>query len=302
MSPDCFALDKVFQPKQCQPPSVENGRGEKEFIKIIKNERCIFPNMSNSTSSPKGNKIVKIGLCFGLVLLVLVLAVLFVSTHSKRKEPLAKTLLADGRILQIEGVSYGTNHRIGNARSALIGRLYPWLPKKLIPYLEPQYPQSLINGLSRPGMVVWVNAIDPATGTNVDCQGIRVELVDEHGDLFETETRYWNGGDKFWRVGHLFYSYPRIERKMKLLVTSWRKGGTNLMEFSNPHVTVPEVWTGNPLPQQKHVGDLDIILGELQLRTNGGPKNYWETPARYWNPIWELRKVGEKVNGLPKTR
>jgi hypothetical protein len=255
--------------------------------------------MTDSTGGNRRRPLLKISLCVGLLFIVAVI-VLFGLTRSRSKEPLARTRLADGRILQIEGVTYGTDHRIGDGRSALIGRLYPWLPNKLIPYLEPKYPQSIIKDLSHPGLVVWVNAIDPVTGTNVDCQSIRMELMDEHGDLFGTETSYWNGGDKFWRVGHLFYSYPRNQQTMKLRVTSWTKKGTNVMEFANPHVVVPAAWTGNSLPQQKRVGELEIVLADLKLRTNGGPKKYWETPARYWKPGWELRQHGKKASGWQK--
>jgi hypothetical protein len=102
-----------------------------------------------------------------------------------RKVPL-QVALADGRILQIEAVTFGTNHEVGR-KSVALQRFGPWLPSVVRDYLTPKWPHAQIRR-AKPGLVVWVNALDAVTGTNVDCQGIRVEFVDKHGDLFGTET------------------------------------------------------------------------------------------------------------------
>ena len=91
----------------------------------------------------------------------------------KRAEPLPKARLADGRILQIEGVTFGTSHQIGF--KSPLENVRPWLPAKLYDWLSPKYPHSEIR-LDRSGLVVWVNAIDPTAGKHVDCQGIRMEM------------------------------------------------------------------------------------------------------------------------------
>jgi hypothetical protein len=234
---------------------------------------------------------------FGIASIFL-LTLVWAATSSKPQKPLATADLGDGRIFQIEGVTYGVSHRIGNPRSAFLERIEPWLPRKLFDVLEPKYPQNTIGPLSRPGLIVWVNAVDPAARTNVDCQGIRVELVDEHGDLFESETSWWFGGEKFWRVGHLFYTYPRTAQKLTMRITSWKSKHTAEVEFPNPHVSEAAVWTGVELPQEKQVGDLTIALVKLNPRTNGTAKTaYWETKSVYWNPGWEVRRGGKKVRG-----
>jgi hypothetical protein len=43
------------------------------------------------------------------------------------------------------------------------------------------------------------------------------------------------------------------------------------------------------------VGDVQIELKELVARTNGGSKKYWETPARFWEPVFEFRQAGPEV-------
>lgn len=226
----------------------------------------------------------------GIVCVVAGLSVLWIS-RPHQATSLTSVNLGDGRILQIEGVTYGTNNRIGSARSRWISPLYPWLPNKVMQWLEPKIPQSTIDGLSRPSLVVWVNAIDAVTRSNVDCQGIRVELVGKDGDLFESDPHWTSFANQFIRVGHVFESYPRTETNLTLKVTTWKAQQTSRMEFSNPFIARPEAWTGQALPQEKAVADLTISLTQLMARTNGYPKpKYWETPSVYWEPVWDLRQ------------
>ena len=226
----------------------------------------------------------------GIVVVVLISFVLVRAMFEPRR-PLPQLKLADGRILQIEGVTFGTKHRIGT-RSIFVDRFGPWVPKKLRGWLEPKVPENTINS-ERPALVVWVNAINPATGTNVDCQGIRMEFVDQHGDLFGQETSSWFGGQTFWRVGHVFYSYPRSEAQLTLRVTPWKKNKDTPVttQFQNPHIAQAANWSGGPLPQTKTPGPIEITLSELQIRTN--ETKYWQTASLYFEPVWQLRQDGQ---------
>src|SRR5437870_927604 len=119
-------------------------------------------------------------LCCGSLLLVV---------FGPRRATSLQLALADGRILQIEGITYGTKHRIGKS-SMFFDRLSPWLPAKIRQWSQPKAAESKFE-LQHPALVVWVNAIDPNTGTNVDCQMIRTEFVDKHEDLFAEDTSSW---------------------------------------------------------------------------------------------------------------
>ena len=238
-----------------------------------------------------------------LAVLALVLAfaaAVFWASSRKSQQPLATVALGDGRILQIEAVGYGTNHHIGDPRSGVFWRLTAWLPGRWYQRFAPRNPEANITGLESPALVVWVNAVSEAAGTNVDCQSIRVALVNERGERFEDATSYWFGGQKFWRVGHLFKIYPRSEGKLTLEVTTWKKGVTNQVEFPNPHMVKPAAWTGLDLPRQKTIGDVDIVLAGLRLRTNGASPRYYKTQMAYWEPEWELRRGPEKLAGWDK--
>jgi hypothetical protein len=236
--------------------------------------------------------------CGAGLLLTWLLSVVVIFAFSKPRGPLAKVQLADGRVLQIEGVTFGTEHHMGPP-SFLLDRFGYWLPWQWRQALVPKQGENRIH-LDQPGLVVWVNALDPVTGKAVDCQGIRVEFVDEQGDLFGVHQPSWFGGNNFWRVGHSFYAYPRDAQKLTLQITPWNTNVTSRVEIANPHITTAGGWSGTSLPQQASFGNLEVALTALQLRTNGGPKQYWATPARYWEPKWELRQDGKHATGWEK--
>jgi hypothetical protein len=157
-----------------------------------------------------------------LALVLITAAVFWAARSPVSQKPLAAVALGDGRILQVEAVTYGTRHHIGNPASEIGFRLHAWLPARLLAGITSKNPESVINDLESPALVVWVNALSAQTGTNVDCQRIRVELVDEHGEHYAAEDSYWFGGDKFWRVGHVFKVYPRSLTKLTMQVTAWK--------------------------------------------------------------------------------
>jgi hypothetical protein len=214
--------------------------------------------------------------------------------------PIASAQLADGRILQIEGVTFGTRHHIG--KRSLVEPIEPWLPRQVVQLFAPQHRHSDIT-LDEPGLVVWVNAIDPVTRKYVDCQQIRMEFIGEHGDLFGQETSSWSGSPTFWRAGHIFHAFPRTQPTLALQVSCWRSQGSAVrMEFPNPCLTTPASWPARPLPQRLRTGDLEVELTSLVMRTNGGPKQFWQTPGQYWEPVWKLRRDGTEVAGWDKPK
>jgi hypothetical protein len=228
-----------------------------------------------------------------LALAAVIFTLAFLSSHPSG--PLASGKLADGRILQIEGVTFGTHNQIG--KRSLIEPIEPWLPQRIVNLFAPKYPHGEIN-LDEPGLVVWVNAIDPATRKQVDCQRIRMEFVDEAGELFGQDTSSWFGGTSFYRAGHIFHTFPRTQRTLTLQVSCWTKTNSAVrFEFRNPHVTKPAGWSALPLPQRVSVGNLEVELTKLVLKTNGGPKQYWQTRSSCWEPVWRLCHNNDEVSG-----
>lgn len=234
----------------------------------------------------------------GLALVLIGAAIVWLAQFARSQKPLATVPLGDGRILQVEAVTYGVNHHVGNGNSDnLFWRLTAWLPGGIFQRFASRNPSATITGLEIPSLVVWVNAINAATGTNVDCQGIRMELINQHGEHFGTATSSWFGGQKFWRVGHIFEVYPRDETNLFLRVTTWKNKHTSFTEIPNPQVVRPAKWTGMDLPQQTNAADLTIVLADFRLRTNNPSPKYYETRIVYWDPVWELRRGTERING-----
>jgi hypothetical protein len=249
---------------------------------------------SSSAVEQESSGLKKVFRCF--VALALLLAVAFiVLVWTPPPKPPLQLPLADGRILQIEGVTYGKKHSIGEP-AVLYEHFRPWLPNKLRNWLEPKHPKSTIT-LDRPALVVWVNALDPKGGTNIDCQALQAEFVDSHGQIFGTQTTSWFGGNSFWRVGHVFYVFPRDESELNLQIVPWRTNFPSNIKISNPNPVRAVQWTGKPLPQAKTVDDVELELTQLTVQTNGGKERYWESPITYWEPVWKFRKDGKELGG-----
>lgn len=252
--------------------------------------------MNEQTTSPSAPRKRSRGrrlLIGAFVVLALVGALIVGLAVAARPEKLAEVPLADGRTLQIEGITFGVEHRVG--KDSPFKRFAPWIPGALRKFAITDRGEDRIT-LERPGLVVWVNAIDSTGRTNVDCQKIRVEFVDKNGDLFGEHTRSWFGSQTFWRAGHVFYCYPREERELTLRVTTWKDGKTCTAKILNPSPATPAQWTGDSLPQTKRAGKQELQLASLTVRTNGQGR-YYETPARYFEPVFKLFEHGEPATG-----
>jgi hypothetical protein len=240
----------------------------------------------------KGNR-TKVIVAAGIGVFIAI-ALFFALVMPQLGKLLPSALLPDGRILHIEGVTYGTDHRMGF--KSLLENFRPWLPAQVQSWVTPTRPRSEMH-LEHPALVVWINATDPATGKYVDCQSVHMEIVGENGDLFQESTSDWFGSPAFWRVGHVFNAYPAEQRVLSVRITPWRTNLVVLLDVPNPHLTRPALWSGEPLQQHKRIGDLDVALKTLILSTKRVAGRNWESITRYWTPVWELRRAGKPADG-----
>jgi hypothetical protein len=226
-----------------------------------------------------------------LVVLVVVLGTVAMVQMRKEQKPLAAKALGDGRIFQIEAVSFGTNHQVG-VQSILFERFGLWMTPQLREFFGPKVPKATITRRA-PALVVWINALDETYLTNVDCQSVRMELRDVEGNVYSENQPNWFGGEKFWRVGHVFEVFPRHEPELKITLASWR--GSNSVTFTvpNPGMTPAKDWKGEAPPVRKREGAYEVVLRSLTVKTNGG--EYWKGASAYWEPQFELWKQGEQL-------
>ena len=229
-------------------------------------------------------------LCLAVVVVLVVLAVAAFLARPTAAVPLAEGDLGDGRILQVEGISFGTNHQAG-VGSPMLRKFGAWMPAKLREFLEPKVPRSTITR-SEPALVVWVTALHPTFRTNVDCQGIRVEFVDESGTVYGDNQPNWFGAERFWRVGHVFKAFPREAKTLKMRVTPWR--GTNAIAFTlpNPGYTTGTDWQGEWPPLKRRDGGHEMVLKDLIATTNKG--TYWKAANVFWKPEFEIWTQGKR--------
>src|SRR5215468_2844185 len=104
---------------------------------------------SSSAVGKKSSGLKKVFWCFvGLALLVAAAFIILVWTA--RPKPPLQIPLADGRILQIEGVNYGKKHSIGEP-AVFYEHFRPWLPDGIRQWLEPKHPKSSFT-LERPAL------------------------------------------------------------------------------------------------------------------------------------------------------
>ena len=105
---------------------------------------------------------------FGLILVGVVVQTSLLLTSNS--QPTVQVALGDGRILQIEKVTYRKHHQVG--RGFALGRQWGWeLPPKVNKFLGLNSVSTM--DLPNPAMVVWINCIDAISKTNVNCFGLQ---------------------------------------------------------------------------------------------------------------------------------
>ena len=231
----------------------------------------------------------------GAVALILVFLGAYLAMQLRKLgQPLAEDDLGDGRIFKVEAVTFAKIHQVGIG-SPILEKFGRYMPDPLREFLAPKTPRSTISR-EEPSLVIWLNAVDSTFRTNVDCQGIRMEIKGADGTIYGESQPNWFGFgpefNNFRRAGHLFRVFPRDEKTLHATIVTWR--ATNSLEFvlPNPGYSTPVNWTGKQLPLTNRVGAYEIVLHELTAQMHNG-----RTKVPYWRPEFELRRDGERVDG-----
>ena len=208
------------------------------------------------------------------------------------KGPGPKIQLSDGRLLQIEAVTFGVHHQIGS-RFAPRQDLLNWCSAKLNLYLS--WRPLRKTQVRSPGIMVWLNALTNINGGTADCGGLHVTLIDDQGVRYGGLCNGMGGGAFNWS-SYSFETYPRAQRTLTLeVIDDDSEHGTKVV-IANPHVISPALWAGRALPQSKKLRAFEVCLVDLELRTNK-LANFGPGTEVYWEPRWELRKLGRPAPG-----
>jgi hypothetical protein len=225
-------------------------------------------------------------LIFAVVVVAIVIGYFIRMVRTPRWQ---KVLLTDGRTLQIEAVTKGKFHQIGQKTEFQDRYLY-WMPGPLHSFLRPKY-GSCSFSTDHDSLVIWINALD-SKGEHVDAQSLRVEILAANGENFPTSTSACFLG-AVCRVGHVFPVFPRNEKEFQLRFTPWKTKKPTTVTFRNPFFSQAADLVGKPVPQTNSSADLQIVLTRLELATNGSSANYWESPVAYWQPYFEMYQNGK---------
>ncbi len=230
----------------------------------------------------------------GVILLGVILAPMFWGRNESKE-----VRLADGRLFRIEAVTFGTNHVVGKGDWWLF-RLRKILPTSVIQFLTPVRGQSS-QTTDRPALIVWVHAFDTSKGQYLDCQGVQAAFVDEQGDVYPANgSSHGSFSGGFNRQAHIFYVFPRRPTKLKLQLTPWRSDQSSVVEIANPaRPTDVAGWTPEDVPATHRIGNLEITLDSLVIKTNGGATRYWEPTSRHWQPVLRLTPIGMRTDWEP---
>jgi len=180
----------------------------------------------------------------GAALLLLFVAGFMLTHHQKHLK--LRVPLPDGTQLIVNDVTFGTESAYdpGAFRwSALFGR----------PHATASF--------TKPTLSIWLSRYDPQTGKTVPFTNFdAITAVDEHGHYF-LSTGAISTTDNVTNVD--FENFPRRNKTIHLQLNAWSRGSKAIkteFDIPNPTQTLYPLWTPEPLPSTKSVGNLAVTL------------------------------------------
>lgn len=218
------------------------------------------------------------------LLLVVGLAAAWIFLASKRTQaPQAVFQMPDGTLMQVEGLTFGSNHTFVKG-SALLATLRKHAPGKLKALLPAQYSTSTTMGEET--LLLWYNQFDPGTGTYTNAALDSFRVIDEHNCVFQV-TSYSSGGSSAGYTvanAHLRV-FPRRQKTFKVRAQNFPI--TNIeWTVENPFVTNPPAWKPEPLPATRATEDGTQFTLERV-------KGHFYTGGSWFEPRFTVMHEGE---------
>ncbi len=241
------------------------------------------------------------GMFLTLVIVGLLLMALLGPTQSLRNN---EFLMPDGKVLRIEGVTWGKTHRL-DFEYQPIGPWGFWDRRR----------QPITHGLGIDQLTVWMTCHDARTGRSVDFDWWSESVaVDAHGDeIPDNNPQFWQMGPRgtgagggsrpfhadrtgydSWLVFSSFPAFRTDQGRFKLQLKNLAGDVATTIELTHPSPPVAQTWRAEELPATKTSGDLAVTLKSLRAdfhwnTSNGVKKKYW-----YYSP-----ETTVSVNGQP---
>lgn len=187
-----------------------------------------------------------------LLLIVGLVGAWIVLISKRTQSPQAAFQMPDGTRMQVEGLTFGSNHTFVKG-SALLATLRKHAPGKLKDLLPAQYSTSVIMGEEM--LLLWYNQFNPATGTYTNASLDSFRVIDEHKCVFRVSGYSSGGSAAGYNVGHAHVRvFPRRQKTFKIQAQNFPV--TNIeWTVENPFVTNPPAWKPEPLPATRMADD-----------------------------------------------
>jgi hypothetical protein len=200
-----------------------------------------------------------------VILLILVAAALaagwifILSRKSTSTQP--KFVMPDGTRVQIERVTFGTNHTFAS-RPQFLSEMRRFIPSPLRRWLGPLYSVSF--NTMEETLILWYNRYNPATGTYPAPMLDTFRVIDEHGCVFHINSYGGGANGPGYCVSSAYVPvFPRRQKTFRVRAQSLPV--TNIeWKVENPYLTNPPAWQPEPLPATRQHEGVEFILERLK--------------------------------------
>lgn len=241
-----------------------------------------------------------VGMFLTLVIVGLPLLALLAPKQSLRAN---EFVMSDGKVLRIEGVTWGKNHRLDFEYSPT-GPWGFWDRRR----------QPITHGQGVDQLVVWMTCHDAKSGRSLDFDWWSGSVaIDLHGDenpdhsasLWQMGARGTSGGSgsrpfRADRTGYdtwlVFSSFPAFrtdQGRFKLQVKNLAGEVVATVDLKHPSPPAIQSWQAEELPATKTSGDVAVTLNRLRANyhwnmSNGVKQKWW-----YYSPEATVRVDGQ---------
>ena len=243
---------------------------------------------------------------FGFLVIVVVGLSLLALLAPKHGLQANEVLMPDGKVLRIEGVTWGRNHRLNHEYS----------PSGASAFWDRRH-MPLSHGYGQDHLMVWMTCRDARSGRSHDFEwwsgsvvvdSFGQELNDSNPHQWQTGTRSSGSGggsrplraDRSsyddWVVASTFPTFRTDRGRFKLQVKNVSGEVVAAFELTHPSPPVVQSWKAEELPATKTEGDVSVTLNRLSAnfhwQTNNGVKQkYW-----YYSPDATVSENGQPAN------
>ena len=214
-----------------------------------------------------------------------------------RTPPGRRLTLADGRVVTLAGVTYGTEHRFVQG---------PPFARVLAPILPPAWQRKLglnaaFHKSDRPTLMVWVmwrggnaNPRELTDASVFDDHGVECEPVRSQATLYLHDPP--RGAIRGWEFKHFPRRAGTIGLRLYARGAVYKPDRLAEFQFPNPAPRTYPAWTASPLPITVRAGEWEFSLVKF---TTGEPIPDRDKPSRGWVAPWTSTAFHVGSNGQP---